>query len=56
MDPLRIFEATGAFIGIACGAGQWPLVLIASLISVIMLTLMRIVERRWEMQPESEEK
>ncbi len=77
MDPLRVYEATGAFIGIigaglivfskgevknlttaahlwlaavigiACGAGQWPLVAIAVLISVIMLTLLRLVERRW---------
>ena len=77
MDPLRVFEATGAFIGIvgaglivfskgqvknlttaahlwlaavvgiACGAGQWPLVAIAAVISVVMLTLLRVVERRW---------
>ena len=77
MDPLRIFEATGTFIGIigaglivfskgevknlttaahlwlaavvgiACGAGQWPLVAIAAVISVVMLTLLRVVERRW---------
>ena len=77
MDPLRIFEATGTFIGIigaglivfskgevknlttaahlwlaavvgiACGAGQWPLVAIAATISVVKLTLLRVVERRW---------
>lgn len=77
MDPLRIFEATGAFIGIigaglivfskgtiknlttaahlwlaavigiACGAGQWPLVLIGSVISLVMLTLLRVVERKY---------
>ena len=77
MDPLRVFEATGAFIGIigaglivfstgqvknlttaahlglaavvgiACGAGQWPLVAIAAAISVVMLTLLRIIERRY---------
>ena len=77
MDPLRIFEATGTFIGIigaglivfskgevknlttaahlwlaavvgiACGAGQWPFVAIAATISVVMLTLLRVVERRW---------
>ena len=76
MDPLRIFEATGAFIGIlgaglivfsrgqvknlttaahlwltavvgiACGAGQWPLVLIAAAISLILLTLLGVVEAR----------
>lgn len=78
MDPLRIFEATGAFIGIigaglivfskgevhnlttaahlwlaavigiACGAAQWPLVAIGCVISVVMLTLLRIAERKWE--------
>ena len=77
MDPLRIFEATGTFIGIigaglivfskgqvknlttaahlwlaavigiACGAGQWPLVAIGAPISVVMLTLLRIIERRF---------
>lgn len=82
MDPLRIFEATGAFIGIigaglivfskgevrnlttaahlwlaavvgiACGAGQWPLVLICSVISVVMLTLLGIVEGKWERERE----
>ena len=76
MGPLRIYEATGSFIGIvgaglivfskgqvknlttaahlwlaavigvACGAGQWPLVLIGAVISVIMLTVLRIIERR----------
>ena len=76
MDPLRIFEATGAFIGIigaglivfsrghvknvttaanlwltavigiACGAGQWPLVAIASLIALLLLTVLRLVETR----------
>lgn len=78
MDPLRLYEATGAFIGIigaglivfsrgkvhnlttaahlwlaavlgiACGAAQWPLVLIGGIVSLMMLTLLRIVERRWE--------
>ncbi|MGE4304008.1 MAG: MgtC/SapB family protein [Novosphingobium sp.] len=82
MDPLRIFEATGAFIGIigaglivfskgevknlttaahlwltavvgiACGAALWPLVAIAALISVIMLTLLGFVEKR--LFPETE--
>lgn len=77
MDPLRLFEATGAFIGIigaglivfskgavknlttaahlwlaavieiACGAGQWPLVVIGAAISLIMLTLLRVAERRF---------
>lgn len=76
MDPLRVFEATGAFIGIigaglivfsrgrvknlttaahlwltavigiACGAGQWPLVAIGGAISVLMLTVLGLVERR----------
>ena len=74
MDPLRVYEGVGAFIGIigaglivfsgrqvhnlttaahlwlaavvgiACGAGQWPLVAIASVISLIVLTLLRLVE------------
>jgi len=77
MDPLRIFEATGTFVGIiaaglivfskgevhnlttaahiwlatvigvACGAAQWPLVLVAAIVAIIMLTLLRIFERRW---------
>lgn len=76
MDPLRIYEATGAFvgiigaglivfsggqvhnlttaahlwlaavIGIACGAGQWPLVVIASIVGLIMLTALRLLEPR----------
>ena len=75
-DPLRVFEATGAFIGIigaglivfskgrvknlttaahlwlasvagvACGAGQWPLVAMAALVSLVMLTLLGFVEKR----------
>lgn len=75
-DVLRIYEATGAFIGIigaglivfskgrlrnlttaahlwltavvgiACGAAQWPLVAIGSVISVVMLTLLGWVEKR----------
>jgi putative Mg2+ transporter-C (MgtC) family protein len=77
MDPLRIFEATGTFIGIigaglivfskgtvknlttaahlwlaavvgiACGAGLWPLVVIGAAISVLMLTVLRSLERRY---------
>ena len=39
-----------AVIGIACGAGQWPLVAICSVISVIMLTLVGLIEKRWEKQ------
>ena len=76
LDPLRIFEATGAFIGIvgaglivfsrgrvknlttaahlwlaavagiACGAGQWPLVVMAAVVSLVMLTLLGFVEKR----------
>ncbi|WP_313441576.1 MgtC/SapB family protein [Novosphingobium sp.] len=78
MDPLRIFEATGAFvgfigaglivfsrgrlrnlttaaniwltaiIGIACGAGQWPLVVIGLVVSLIMVTMLHFVEKRWD--------
>lgn len=77
MDPLRIFEATGSFVGIigaglivfsrgrlhnlttaahlwltamvgvACGAGQWPLVAIGGAISLLMLTLLHFAESRW---------
>jgi len=77
MDPLRIFEATGAFIGIigaglivfskgevknlttaahlwlaavvgvACGAAQWPLVATGVVISILMLTVLGTVERRF---------
>lgn len=77
MDPLRIFEGTGAFIGIvaaglivvskgevhnlttaahiwlasvvgiACGAGQWPLVAIGSLMAFVMITLLGFIESRW---------
>jgi len=81
-DILRIFEATGSFIGIvgagliifskgklhnlttaahlwltavigiACGAGQWPLVLICSLISLVMLTLLGLLNDRWRGEDE----
>jgi putative Mg2+ transporter-C (MgtC) family protein len=77
MDPLRIFEGAGAFIGIvaaglivvtkgqvhnittavhlwlatvigiACGAGQWPLVAVAALIGAAMITLLGVIENRW---------
>ncbi len=76
MDPLRIFEATGAFVGIigaglivfskgevqnlttaahlwltavtgiACGAAMWPLVGIAAVMSIVMLTLLPLAERK----------
>ena len=74
MDPLRLYEAAGTFIGIiraglivfskgqlhnlttaahlwlatilgiACGAGQWPLVAILAVTSLVMITVLRIVE------------
>jgi putative Mg2+ transporter-C (MgtC) family protein len=74
MDPLRIFEAVGSFVGIvgaglivfskgrlhnlttaanlwlaavvgiACGAGQWPLVAIGTVISLFMVSVLRVVE------------
>ena len=77
MDPLRLFEAAAAFIGIigaglivfsrgrlhnlttaahlwlttvvgiACGAGQWPLVAFLTVISLAMVTLLRVVESRF---------
>lgn len=76
-DFLRMFEATGAFIGIigaglivfskgqvknlttaahlfltavigiACGAGQWPLVAIGAAISILMLTVLGILARHY---------
>jgi len=36
-----------AVIGIACGAAQWPLVAIASAISILMLTVLGLLERRF---------
>ena len=84
MDPLRIFEATGAFIGIigaglivfskgevknlttaahlwltavigiACGAALWPLVAIATVISIIMLSVLGFVESRFFPDTEAE--
>lgn len=77
MDPLRIFEGTGAFIGIvaagliviskgevhnlttaahiwlasvigiACGAGQWSLVAIGSVMAFVMITLLGFIENQW---------
>jgi putative Mg2+ transporter-C (MgtC) family protein len=77
MDPLRIYEAAGTFIGIigaglivfskgevknlttaahlwlvtvvgiACGAGQWPLVMMCALVSLVMLTVLGLLERRF---------
>ena len=77
MDPLRIFEATGAFvgflgagliifargklhnlttaahlwltavIGVACGAGLWPLVAVCAAASVTMLTALSWIEGSW---------
>ncbi|WP_156841808.1 MgtC/SapB family protein [Novosphingobium aquimarinum] len=74
IDPLRLYEAIGAFvgiigaglivfsrgrlhnlttaahlwltavIGIACGAGQWPLVVTGTIVSLLMMTVLRVVE------------
>jgi putative Mg2+ transporter-C (MgtC) family protein len=76
-DVLRIFEATGAFIGIvgaglivfskgkvknlttaahlwltavvgiACGAGQWPLVAMLAATSIVMLTMLGVLGRKF---------
>ena len=43
-----------AMIGIACGAGQWPLVISATIIAVLMLTLLGLVEDRWIKRREDE--
>jgi putative Mg2+ transporter-C (MgtC) family protein len=34
-------------IGVACGAGQWPIVVIAVVVAFLMLTLLRVLEKRW---------
>ncbi len=34
-------------VGIACGAGQWPLVLVAAIISVLMLSVLGFVQARF---------
>ena len=31
-------------IGLACGLGQWPLVVVLAIISLVMITIMRFVE------------
>lgn len=36
-----------SMVGIACGAALWPLVAAATVVALIMLTALRIVERRW---------
>lgn len=36
-----------AVTGIACGAGQWPLVVSAIVIGTFLLTILRIAEDRW---------
>ena len=85
MDPLRVFEATGAFVGIigaglivfskgqvknlttaahlwvvavvgiACGAGQWPLVTLSLGVSLILLTVLWFVEKRYFPDTEGDE-
>ncbi|MFB0611250.1 MgtC/SapB family protein [Aurantiacibacter poecillastricola] len=86
MDPLRLFEATGAFIGIvgaglvvfargelrnvttavhlwltaviglACGAGQWPIVVICASIAVVLMVVMGYLERNVLPKPRSNTK
>ena len=76
-DVLRVFEATGSFIGIvgaglivfskgkvknlttaahlwltavvgiACGAGQWPLVAMLAATSIVMLTVLGLLARKY---------
>ena len=36
-----------AVIGIACGAAQWPLVAMGSIVAVVMMSLLRVLELRW---------
>lgn len=84
IDALRIFEATGSFIGIigaglivfskgklrnlttaahlwltavigiACGAAQWPLVMIGTVISLLMLTVLGVVNDRWHREEDKQ--
>jgi putative Mg2+ transporter-C (MgtC) family protein len=86
IDPLRLYEAVGAFAGIigaalvvfskgevknvttaahlwltavagmACGAGQWPLVAIAAVISLVLLTVLGAIEHRLFAQTEGKPK
>ncbi|MBV1691443.1 MgtC/SapB family protein [Novosphingobium sp. G106] len=44
-----------AMIGIACGAAQWPLVAVAVLVAVVMLTLHRVAEKRW-LEPDARDR
>ena len=32
-------------IGLACGLGQWPLVVVLAIISLVMITVLRVVEK-----------
>ncbi len=34
-------------VGMACGAGQWPLVLVCAVVSLLMLSLLGWIEARW---------
>lgn len=87
MDPLRIFEGAGSFIGIvgaglivfskgrlhnlttaanlwlaaiigiACGAGQWPLVIVCALVSLVLISFVKIFEKKfhgWRAKDEDE--
>ena len=36
-----------AVVGIACGAGQWPLVALGIGVSLVLLTVLWFVERRY---------
>ena len=37
-----------AVIGIACGAGQWPLVAVCAIVSLVMITVVRLAEKKFE--------
>jgi len=41
-------------IGVASGAGQWPLVAIGTGMALVMMTLLRVLEKRW-LEPLAEE-
>lgn len=44
-----------SMIGIACGAALWPLVVSATIVAILMLSLLGFVERRW-LNPDGEDK
>ncbi len=42
-----ICVSAAAMVGIACGAAQWPLVAILTVVSLIMITVLRVAEDKF---------